>query len=635
MAYSPPALGSTVTLACPYTAPALAVEVVLCGASGAVLILAGLSADLTTAPPTLLAAASGGSVLNASAAGAMLPVAPGLGASWGLSLDLALPQTDGAKAAAPRRDGLPTSVGSALLVAGAARSALEASLEHAESSRNQRHLSAPATERAGLSAWLDLLAADAIRLRGFAHAPCQESARTAKSSSVSQQGGEISRGRTTVAQADLVRSRTRRRVDARHGDATALWLSAHSRDGLGVLRRLQPAQTEARRPLPGRWWPRYEAPPLTLRLCCLAAAPGLDVPVVLSWDYSAWPRCPGVEPPDPDTPVVVPVQRVYYVLNSVSLKRVSDGVEVPCDSLSLDLSASDWAWSFQATVPGYAEALLRGESPVALQAMVNGEPIRLVVRSVQRSREFAKASLSVSGLGRAAELADPQARSISRMNTEARTAAQLLDDSLTENGVSIGWSVDWQIEDWSVQAGYWSHTGTYIEAATRLAEAGGGYVQAHDVQRILRVLPWYKLAPWDWASATPDIVLPEDACKVEGIEWLSKTPVNAVWITGGTRRDRIKRTGSAGDIQAQTIVDQLATDPVMTRQRGLKVLAEGGDQALITLSLPVLDEVGIIRPGQLIRYSEQGKTHLGMSRAVSVSCGFPEVWQSIKLEVHA
>jgi hypothetical protein len=125
--------------------------------------------------------------------------------------------------------------------------------------------------------------------------------------------------------------------------------------------------------------------------------------------------------------------------------------------------------------------------------------------------------------------------------------------------------------------------------------------------------------------------MPEDACRTEGIEWVENADYNAVWVTGA-RRDYIRRAGTDGLTIAPTIVDPLATDAIMTRQRGARVLANAGKQAVITVKLPVLDEVGIIHPGQLIQYTEQGITRRGLSRAVSIDAGFPEVWQTIKIE---
>lgn len=346
-----------------------------------------------------------------------------------------------------------------------------------------------------------------------------------------------------------------------------------------------------------------------------------------------------VVPTDPPAAVVIPVLEYYAVINNFTLVRADDSTPIDAPEFAASLDADSWCWGWSATVPASQMDLVRSPSlgdHVELIATINGIALRLVVERIGRDRRFASTSLKVSGRGRAAWLADPHSPIVTRYNTAQRTAQQLLADALTTNGVPIGWALDWRIPDWLVPAGAWSHTGTYIEAANRIAEAGGAYVQAHDTDQTLIILPRYPVMPWNWAGEAPDIQIPEDVCEVEGIEWQDKPAYNVVWISGqeGGRRDRIKRAGTAADRPAPSIVDPLATAPEMTRARGGVILADTGRQAHITLRLPVLPETGIIKPGNLVRYTENGNTHLGLSRAVSVDFGFPEVWQTVKVETH-
>jgi hypothetical protein len=390
-------------------------------------------------------------------------------------------------------------------------------------------------------------------------------------------------------------------------------------------------------PLPVGWWqgtypwpdppPPWWAPsgPVALRFCKLA-----DGSHALRFGPCV------VVPPAAG---IIPVLEFYAVLNTFTLVRADNGTPVDALDFSASLDVESWCWGWSATVPAAQMALVRSPAlgdHVELIATLNGIALRLVVERIGRDRRFGSSALKVSGRGRAAWLADPHSPILTRYNTTLRTAQQLLADALTTNGVPIGWAIDWRIPDWSVPAGAWSHTGTYIDAATRISEAGGGYVQAHNTDQTLLILPRYPSMPWDWPAATPDIQIPEDACEVEGIEWQDKPAYNAVWISGqeSGRRDRIKRAGTAADRPAPSIVDPLATAPEMTRARGGAILGDTGRQAHITLRLPVLPETGIIKPGNLVRYTESGNTHLGMSRAVTVDVGFPEMWQTIKLETH-
>ncbi|WP_379945056.1 hypothetical protein OZ656_06000 [Marinobacter sp. LM1] len=346
--------------------------------------------------------------------------------------------------------------------------------------------------------------------------------------------------------------------------------------------------------------------------------------------------CPD-DKPDPGGTVIIPIREIYTVINTLTLTEL-DGTPVPAEDFSASIDADSWTWSWSTRIPASALAQVRPDSStrVELIATINGEPLRVLVENIQRERRWGEAWLRVSGRGRAAFLSAPLAPVTQYTNTSGMTAQQALNETLKINGVPIGWSLDWQIEDWQIPVGIWSHNGTWIDAAKRIAEAGGAYVQSHDTDQTLRILPRYPVAPWDWLSATPDIVLPEDVVELEGIEWQEKPDYNAVWVHGGDqgRADRIIVGTSGGTKPAPTIIDELATDPAMTRQRGLALLGNTGKQAQISLRLPVLPETGLIRPGKLIEYQEQGNTRRGLVRSLSVNHSRPQLWQTIGVETH-
>jgi hypothetical protein len=233
-------------------------------------------------------------------------------------------------------------------------------------------------------------------------------------------------------------------------------------------------------------------------------------------------------------------------------------------------------------------------------------------------------------------LSAPSAPAVARRNTSVLSAQQAALQALEVNGVNIGWDVDWRVADWALPSGAWSHTGTAMEAVIRLAESAGGYVQAHSTELALLVLPSYPNAPWAWSSAQADVILPEDVVQVEDIDWVAQARYNAVYVEGyaaSGRRDRVLRAGSAGDRLAPQVVDALATDPAMTRARGLAVLAGSGSYERVSLRVPVLPEVGLVTPGKLVEYHAGGVIRRGLARSLNVSWSNPELWQSIELEV--
>lgn len=348
--------------------------------------------------------------------------------------------------------------------------------------------------------------------------------------------------------------------------------------------------------------------------------------------------CKEVEPEQPGT-VIVPVKRVYIVINNVLLRRVDGNVELPTFSLSLSIDADSWTWGFNAALPAAAQDAIEPGSdgtPVELEAVINGTAYRVLAENISRDRSFGQAVIRVSGKGKSAMLGAPYAPILNFGNAQARTAQQLMNDALTVNGASIGWTVNWGLTDWLVPTGAWAHQGTYITALNAIAEAAGGYIQPHPTQKQLNVLARYPTAPWNWGSLTPDFELPSDVTTREGIEWLERPRYNRVFATGEGQGvlGQVTRAGTDGSILAPMITDALITHADAARQRGLSVLADTGRQAHLSLRLPVLAETGVIQPGKFVRYVDGGTTRIGIVRSTAIEAGMPEVWQTIGVETH-
>jgi hypothetical protein len=90
-------------------------------------------------------------------------------------------------------------------------------------------------------------------------------------------------------------------------------------------------------------------------------------------------------------PIAVPVRRVFYVLNQVTLHRVPEGAEVPAFSLALSLDAGSWTWGFEASMPATALPLVEpNDGPVELLAEIDGVEFRVLAESLSRERAFGK-----------------------------------------------------------------------------------------------------------------------------------------------------------------------------------------------------------------------------------------------------
>jgi hypothetical protein len=345
-------------------------------------------------------------------------------------------------------------------------------------------------------------------------------------------------------------------------------------------------------------------------------------------------------PQPPRTTVVVPIRRIYMVVNNVSLHRVDGNIELPTLSMTLGLDVDSWTWSFSAALPGQALADLEpagNGSPVEVEAIINGTAFRALVESIERTREFGTNELRISGRGKTALLDAPYAPILTFTNTQARTAQQIMGDVLTINGVPLGWSIDWGLPDWSIPAGVFNHQGTYIGALNKIAGAAGGYVLPHAANQTIRILPRYPTVPWDWGSVVADFQLPVDATSRESLRWVEKPAYNRVFVTGQEVGvlGQVTKSGTAGEVLAPMVVDALVTSAIAARQRGISILADTGRQLEVSLCLPVLAETGIIVPGAFVDYQDGGVSRRGLVRSTQVQAGLPEVWQTLGVQTYA
>ncbi len=343
--------------------------------------------------------------------------------------------------------------------------------------------------------------------------------------------------------------------------------------------------------------------------------------------------------PQPGKTIVVPVRRTCIVLNNITLHRVDTGVELRADSFSMSLDHQSWTWSWTASLHSDAANHLGRDSagdPAELAVFVNGVEFRLRLEAKSRDRRFSPTRWAVSGKGKASVLGSTDTPKQSFRNLADRTAQQLMADVLTVNGVPMGWTVDWGLDDWLVPAGAWAIQGNYIDAINDIAGAAGGYVQPHNTASTLRVLPRYPMAPWHWDSITPDFEIPADAAEVEGTEYIDKPEYNRVFLggIGAGVFGPFTRAGTAGNVIAPQVNHALITHPDAHRQRGIAELSDTGKQERITLNMQVLPETGVIVPGQFVRYLGES-TVMGIVRSTVIDWSRPRLRQTLEIETHA
>lgn len=343
---------------------------------------------------------------------------------------------------------------------------------------------------------------------------------------------------------------------------------------------------------------------------------------------------PGPSQPDPGEQIIIPIRSAYIVVNEIQLFRADDATPIDARNLRISFDADSWLPTFSASIPwAQRDAVMPSPALVEVLAYVNGAEFRFVVNKIDTARQFGQRLANISGTSVAAELAAPYADITQHSNASTITAQQLIDAALEYTG----YTQDWQITDWSVPAGILNLAGTPADVALHVAEAAGAVLQADWSLKRLRMLPRYPVKPWDWASTDPDIIIPAAVTQSESVEYIDLPEYNLVYVSGQTAgvNGRVKITGSAGDRPAPMITHPLITHVDAARQRGIATLGYTGRRAIMQISLPVLEESGVIDVCRLVEFTDGAVTRRGITRRTEITVDQPTVRQILTIEAAA
>lgn len=537
------------------------------------------------------------------------PVAVGLGAAWQL--------------AAPVR------------VAAVARWQEAASLRGELESRWQE---ADRVRAAVSTAWQE-----GDKRRAAAHVLWQEALRLRAAMTTGWQEGVRQRGSVAAHWQETLRLRASVATGWQEGASARALLASGWGHGRPVHVHLRTHWQEAMRPRAGRSGttppvrPPCYVPGLPAALVFREPA-GAGVPVRLVF------RCDGWIPTLPPAGIVVPARRSYIVINTIEVRRADDlaGDPLPSESFSMRLDRQSWTWTFSAAFHASARDAVApgaGGQPVELEVRVNGQPFRLQAERIGRRKGFPEHLVTASGRGLAAVLDAPHAAVQTFRHALDRTAQQLMTEVLTVNGVGYGWAVDFQLSDWLVPGGIWMHQGTPISALADIAGAVGGYLQPHDTDPIIRVLPLWPEPWWRWDTLAPHIELPDGIAEVTETEIIDMPAYDRIFVAGeagGIQAD-LTRDGLPGLVLKQPMaVHPLVTTIGAAKQRAIAELAESGRMLKHKMTMPVLPATGVIKPGTVLRYVDDAQAlRLGIVRSTAINQQFPVLTQDLEIDSHA
>lgn len=376
---------------------------------------------------------------------------------------------------------------------------------------------------------------------------------------------------------------------------------------------------------------KYLPPVGKVTLAFSEPLPNHSKPIVLSFTASAqycyWDDGGGLVDAHPTLPSLdlkIPIEpqiRRYYLMQpTITCVRVSDDLPIVITSCSISQSRGQWAKSVSMEFSSRIDAQ-RAHNELLL-ITINGYEFYAIAEQPSSSKVFGSETHSSTGRSRSAELALPYLRPISYTNTVARSFGGIISDILQQGAGSAGWTVELiGIADFTVPAGAFSvGNKSPIDAIHEAATQLGCMILADDAIRKLTIIPRWPTAPWQMATAVPDLTL-HDAVITNYSESVERNPLcDVVWLRGEQQgiSAKVKRTGSAGNIPAPDINAQLIVDNQAARIAGTNALADTGDKLNINLTLPVMADLPPAVPGMLIGIREGAEVFKGTCDSWSI-----------------
>lgn len=343
---------------------------------------------------------------------------------------------------------------------------------------------------------------------------------------------------------------------------------------------------------------------------------------------------PVLPPLDFKIPIEPQIRRYYLMQPTITCVRVSDDLPIVISSVNISHSRGQWARAVSLEFSSRIDAE-RAHNELLL-ITINGYEFYAIAEQPSVSKVFGSATYSSTGRSRVAELAAPYKLPLSYTNATARSFAGLLGDLLQ----TTGWTVELSgIPDFTIPAGAFSvGNKTPIEAVAEAVGQLGCMILTDDAAKKLTIVPRWPTAPWEMATAVPDLAL-HDAVITSYSDSVSRNPLcNVVWLRGEQQgiSAKVKRAGSAGNIPAADISAQLIVDNQAARVAGTNALAETGDKLSVNLSMPVMADLPPATPGMLVGVTINSEVFKGVCDSCTIRAsisdrGDIDIEQSITL----
>jgi len=196
--------------------------------------------------------------------------------------------------------------------------------------------------------------------------------------------------------------------------------------------------------------------------------------------------------------------RTYIVINTTTVRAIGTGqaIEVTNVDVSCGLDDMHRAFSIDLADPADLQWLTpQAGVPIEIEIKINGWTWTGIVEEWTRSQQWPGTTVRVSGRSTTALLDEPYAPRRAYIESELRSAAQLVDHELD----ATGFTADYDTVDWTVPADTWHYdSATPASAVRAVAEASGATARAHPWKHEVVIRPRWPVSPWEWATTAAD-----------------------------------------------------------------------------------------------------------------------------------
>jgi len=354
---------------------------------------------------------------------------------------------------------------------------------------------------------------------------------------------------------------------------------------------------------------------------------------------------PVIQPGEPDAPED---KASYQIVNTVSIVKLPERTPLEMAGISISRDIDAFAWTFSARVLNKASMTLiepDGSGAKDIEVDINGFKWVFMIERYTSTSTFPADEYQVTGSSRTQYLGAPYAPVKSNSYSVAINAKQAATNKLASTGFTLNWDI--KTPDWTIDAGVYQYQNKRpIEVIAEISAAVGAIIVPGLATDEINIQPRYKLSPWEWDAAPLtdiDHIATESMTLSLSVQWQPKPTLNAVYVSGinAGKAVNVVRSSTAGDAPAPDHYHALNLDDQQCREKGRNILAESGNQSIVSLELPLppSGSPGLIQPGALLEYRDQAAVTqwrgLVLSNQISASgTGAASVTQQAQIERH-